>query len=66
MNYDPPFNRTAVIENLSFEIVPARQTPNEETRRVLIAAEAKELGLIPDDAEIFNDADRLMAFLEEE
>ncbi len=37
---------------------------NEETRRALAAAEAKELGLVADDAPAFDDADELMAFLE--
>ena len=40
--------------------------PNEETRRALVAAEAKELGLIPDDAPAFDDIDGLVAFLEKE
>ncbi len=51
---------------IPFEIVPASGIPNEETRRALVAAEAKELGLIPDDSSAFEDADELMAFLEEE
>ena len=38
---------------IPFEIVPA-------------GAEAKELGLIPDDAPAFDDIDGLVAFLEEE
>lgn len=50
---------------ISFEVVPAMETPNEETRRALVAAEAKELGLIPDDSAYFNDIDELMAFLDE-
>ena len=48
---------------IPFEIVPAGGVPN---RRALVAAEAKELGLIPDDAPAFADVDGLMAFLEEE
>lgn len=51
---------------IPFEIIPASETPNEETRRALVAAEAKELGLIADDAPAFSDADELMAFLEGE
>ena len=50
---------------IPFEIVPGG-VPNEETRRALVAAEAKELGLIPDDAPAFDDIDGLVAFLEEE
>lgn len=51
---------------IPFEIIPASEIPNEETRRALVAAEAKELGLIVDDAPAFDDVDKLMAFLEEE
>ena len=51
---------------IPFEIVPAGGVPNEETRRALVAAKAKELGLIPDDAPAFDDIDGLVAFLEEE
>ena len=50
---------------IPFEIVPAGGVPNE-TRRALVAAEAKELGLIPDDAPAFDDIDGLVAFLEKE
>lgn len=51
---------------IPFEIIPASETPNEETRRALVAAEAKEQGLITDDASAFGDTDKLMAFLEGE
>lgn len=51
---------------IPFEIIPASETPNEETRRALVAAEAKELGLIADDAPAFSDVDELMALLEGE
>ena len=51
---------------IPFEIVPAGEVPNDETRRALIVAEAKEMGLIADDARAFDDVDKLMAFLDEE
>lgn len=51
---------------IPFEVIPAAETPNEETRRALVAAEAKELGLIPDDSPVFNDIDKLIAYLDEE
>ncbi len=51
---------------IPFEVIPATETPNEETRRALIAAEAKELGLLPDDSACFDDVDELMAFLDKE
>jgi len=44
---------------IPFDLVPAAEVPNEETERALVAAKAKELGLIPDDAETFRDADEL-------
>lgn len=50
---------------IPFEIVPALEAPNETTHRALVAAEAKELGLIPDDSKSFRDVDELMAFLDE-
>lgn len=50
---------------IPFEIVPAMETPNEETRRALIAAEAKELGLIPDDSICFSNVNELMSYLDE-
>ena len=51
---------------IPFDLVAAPETPNEETRRALIAAEAKQAGLIPDDAVAFSGADDLMAFLDGE
>lgn len=49
---------------IPFEIVAGDYIPNEETRRAMIAAEAKALGLIPDDSPIFNNPDDLMTYLE--
>lgn len=51
---------------IPFELVAASPAPNEETRRALVLAEAKELGLIPDDAIAFDSSDDLLAFLETE
>ena len=39
------------------------ETPNEETRRAAVEAEAKELGLIEDDSPRFRYADAAIAFL---
>ena len=47
-----------------FDIIVPDDVPNEETRRAMVAAEAKMLGLIPDDAPSFDNADDAMAFLE--
>jgi len=49
---------------IPFEIVAANEAPTEETRRAMVAAEAKELGLIPDDSPTFANADELMSYLE--
>lgn len=51
---------------IPFELLPALEVPNEATRRALVAAEAKELGLIPDDAVGFDGIDDLMTYLEDE
>lgn len=50
---------------IPFDIVPAPYEPNEETRRALIAAEAKGLGLIPDDEIAFDSVADAMAWLDE-
>ena len=49
-----------------FELVPPEPVPNPDTYRAMIAAEAKSLGLIPDDASSFRSPDALEAFLDEE
>ncbi|MEY8436292.1 type II toxin-antitoxin system RelB/DinJ family antitoxin [Atopobiaceae bacterium 24-176] len=51
---------------IPFDIVPATYEPNEATRRALVAAEAKELGLLPDDAVSFESIADAMAWLDEE
>ena len=49
---------------IPFDIVPARKVPNEETRRAMLLAEAKAIGLIEDDAVTFENADDAIAYLE--
>ena len=51
---------------IPFDLAAMPKIPNEATRKALVAAEAKELGLIPDDAQAFDTADSLMAFLDGE
>ena len=53
-----------IKRRVPFEIEAPDPLPNEETRRAMIAAEARELGLIPDDTPKFTDADELVAFLD--
>lgn len=49
---------------IPFDIVPARDVPNEETRRAMVLAEAKDLGIIEDDAVAFDTVDDAIAYLE--
>lgn len=51
---------------IPFELASSEPVPNPETYRAMIAAEAKSLGLIPDDAPSFRDGDSLIAFLDED
>ena len=53
-----------IKRRVPFEIEAPDPLPSEETRRAMIAAEAKELGLIPDDTPKFTDTDELAAFLD--
>ena len=47
-----------------FDIVVAGEEPTEDTRRAMIAAEAKALGLMPDDAPVFRSSDDALDYLE--
>lgn len=47
-----------------FELAPAPEVPTEETRRAMILAEAKETGLVEDDAVTFSNVDDAIAYLE--
>lgn len=49
-----------------FELVSPEPIPTPETHRAMIAAEAKSLGLIPDDEPSFHDSNSLITFLDEE
>ena len=51
---------------IPFDTLPPACEPAEETRRVMVAAEAKELGLIPDDTARFTSVDGAMVWLEAE
>lgn len=46
-----------------FELEAVELSPTEETRRAMVEAEAKELGLIPDDSPSFSNASDALAFL---
>lgn len=47
-----------------FDLVPAPEVPNEETRRAMILADAKEMGLIKDDAATFDNMGDALSYLE--
>lgn len=51
---------------IPFEILPAKEEPSEETRRAMIAAEAKEYGLIDDDSPSFTTVDEAINWLDSE
>ena len=49
---------------IPFEIVASREVPNEETRRAMVLAEAKALGIVADNDPAFTDVDALMSSLD--
>lgn len=51
---------------IPFEVVATPAVLTEQTRRAMVAAEAKALGLIPDDSPSFSDVDSVMAYLDVE
>jgi len=56
-----------VIQNrIPFAILaPDRETPNDRTRRAMVLAEARDLGLISDKGPAFADVDEMMAYLDD-
>lgn len=52
-------------KKIPFEILTETDIPTEKTRRALVEAEAKELGILPDDSPSFTDMDDLKAFLDD-
>lgn len=55
-----------VIQNrIPFAILaPDREAPNDTTRRAMVLAEARDLGLISDEGSAFADVDEMMAYLD--
>ncbi|MDO4405390.1 MAG: type II toxin-antitoxin system RelB/DinJ family antitoxin [Atopobiaceae bacterium] len=47
-----------------FDLIVPSDVPTEETRRALVLAQAKELGIVPDDSPRFDTAEAAMVFLE--
>jgi len=56
-----------VIQNrIPFAVLtPDEDEPNTVTRRAMVAIEAKELGLIPDDSPVFTDVTAMLAYLDQ-
>ncbi|WP_416353286.1 damage-inducible protein J [Agrilactobacillus fermenti] len=56
-----------VIQNkIPFEVMTPEEMPKEVTHKALIAAQAKDLGLISDDSPEFANVDDLLNFLNSE
>lgn len=58
-----------IIQNripFSLELPSEKEELSEETRRAIITAEAKELGILPDDSLSFDNASDFLASLDEE
>lgn len=49
---------------IPFEIVASQEVPNEETRRAMVLAEAKALGIVVDNDPAFTDVNALMTSLD--
>lgn len=59
--------RQLVIQKkIPFEILSEHAEPNLTTRRAMIEAEAKELGIIPDDTPSFDNVKDLKKYLDED
>lgn len=59
--------RQLVIQKkIPFEVLAELKEPTKTTKRALVAAHAKELGIIPDDSPSFNNVAALKQYLDEE
>lgn len=55
--------QVVIQQRIPFKIKMAKEIPNETTKRAIVAAEAKELGLIPDDSPSFTSAKEAIKYL---
>lgn len=53
-----------IQKKIPFEVLTEPDEPTEKTRRALVAAEAKELGIIPDNVPEFDHVKDLKGFLD--
>lgn len=59
--------RQLVIQKkVPFEVLAKSDEPTETTKKALVTAQAKELGIISDDSPSFNDVDKLKNYLDQE
>lgn len=57
--------RQLVIQKkVPFEVLSEPDEPTETTKKALVTAQAKELGIIPDDSPSFNNVDELKNYLD--
>ncbi len=54
-----------IKRRIPFDIEAPELVPNEATWRAMVAAEARELGLIPNETPTFDNVDDLLAYLDE-
>ena len=60
------FNMAGRQKKIPFEILTEQSEPNLTTRKALVAAEAKALGIIPDDTPSFTNVNDLKEYLDAE
>lgn len=59
--------RQLVIQKkVPFEVLAESNEPTEATKKALVAAQAKELGIIPDDSPSFDNMNELKNYLDKE
>ena len=60
------YQHPEVQKKIPFEILTEQSEPNLTTRKALVAAEAKALGIIPDDTPSFTNVNDLKEYLDAE
>lgn len=59
--------RQLVIQKkVPFEVLAESDEPTEATKKAIVTAQAKELGIIPDDSPSFDNVDELKNYLDKE
>ena len=55
-----------IQKKVPFEVLAETDEPTETTKKALVTAQAKELGIIPDDSPSFDNVDELKNYLDKE